>query len=217
MKKFLSLLLASMMAFAMIPAMAEAPADAPIVDEPIVDAPIVDEPTIGEALPAETFPFTLEEYRVYFDLLSLSILGVTPEWAKDEDGLDYTMIGDLFPVAAPAADDGRICSLESAVVIGLEWEQEQIDSVSNLFGNVVALTGMSAMATEDPAFMTDADLINEFTTGILMPLMSVLGDMQTAMTEPAVSEAEVCGHSCSFSLEIDLDAMTMTLGFTFAP
>ncbi len=206
MKKLLSLLLAAMMAFAMIPAMAEAPVDEPI-DEPIVD----------EVLPVETFAFTLAEFRTYFDLLSLGILGEVPEWTQDEDGLDYALISELIPVAAPADENGRILSLESAVVISLAWDEDTVNTVSNIFGNVVALTGMSAMATEDPAFMENETLINEFTTGLLMPLMSVLSKTQTAMTEPVIAEAEVCGHKCAFTLEIDLTAMTMTMGFTFAP
>ncbi len=198
MKKFLSLLLAAMLCVcALTPAMAETATE--------------------EAAPAVPFAFTLDTYKTYFDLLAAASLGVAPEWVQDEEGVVYANLADTFAVIVNMDENGNIFGFDTAVAISLEADEEAINAASETFGMIVALIGMSALTAEDVTFLANQELQTQFSTQIMTPLLSLIGNIASAMTAPIFETAEVSGHTCTFMMAIDQTAMTMTMGFTFEP
>lgn len=194
MKKLLSLVLAAMLCLcALTPAMAETTAA------------------------VETFPYTLSDYKAYFDLLATNLFGVAPQWAADAELLlavaTIPGVGDvIFSV------DENEYMLEIMTVVEMDVNNaEELQTKAAYFGNVVALAALSSKAAEDVNSFTD-EKINAITNQLVTMIKGLMGKLAEALTGELVTiQEEVDGNLCTFFMQVDMTTMTLSFGFQMLP
>lgn len=193
MKKLLSLVLAAMLCLcALPPAMAETTAA------------------------VETFPYTLSDYKVYFDLLASDLFGVAPQWATDaESGIAVASVPGYGDVKLGMDANQNMTEILTVVEININ-DDGAMYAKSLAFGKIVALAALSSKAAEDAesfaekAVAIGAELetmINELVGGIDEDWN---GDMLTI-------KKEVDGNLCTVYMMIDMTTMTLSFGFQMLP
>ena len=161
----------------------------------------------------EAFPYTVEGYRTYFDVLAVSMFGVSPAWTLSADGRSYNVdVPGYGTVEVALNAQGQITSFKSTLVA----TEDNVTTTSNAFGQLVALIALSSKAAEDITFLTEEN-INQFTAELQGLLGEMLSRIAEAMEGPLVVSGEVVGNTCSFSMLLDLNNMTINFGFIFQP
>lgn len=198
MKKLLSLLLAALLCLGcMIPAMAEAP-----VTEAETPAAV------------ETFPYALDNYKMYFDMLVAGGLGATPVWTAAEDGLSYTVdVAGFGSVLISLDAEGNILSYATEMTASAA----NSEALGNAFGQLVAMIGMTSRICEDITFLMDSEAQNEYATALVMPLMKLISRINDAMAAPVAETAEVFDDTATFTLAVNLETVEVTFGFIYEP
>lgn len=194
MKKLLSLVLAAMLCLcALTPAMAETTAA------------------------VETFPYTLSDYKAYFDLLATNLFGVAPQWAADaEEKIAVASIPGIGEVMFSVDENEYMLEILTMVEMDIN-DDEAVQTKSAYFGNVVALAALSSKAAEDLNGFTD-EKIDAITNQLIAMIQGMVGKIAEAMTgESVVVQEEVDGNLCTFIMQIDMTTMTMSFGFQMLP
>ena len=192
MKKLLSLVLAAMLCLcALTPAMAETA--------------------------VETFPYTLENYAAYFNYLALSMFGVEPEWAADyETGAAVASVPGYGEVIFGMDANQNVNEIMTIVSMDMN-DTAAVQTKSNAFGQIVALAALSSKAAEDINSFTE-DKINTVTNELVAMINEMMGKIADALTGNMVSnQKEIDGNLCTFFMQIDATAMTLSFGFMMEP
>lgn len=162
----------------------------------------------------EVFPYTVEDYKTYFDVLGYNLFGEAPVWAATEDGQSLVATIESWGVAVVMLDElGQVTSLGTTIDISMEGD---VTTESNKFGQMVALIALSSKAAEDINSFTEEN-INTFTNSLMTLITSLMGSIADAMTEPVVVSEEIGGNLCSFYMSLDMNTMTMSFGFLMEP
>ena len=198
MKKLLSLLLAALLCLGcMIPAMAEAP-----VTEAETPAAV------------ETFPYTLDNYKMYFDKLVAGALGATPVWTAAEDGLSYTVdVAGFGSVLISLDAEGNILSYATEMTASAA----NSEALGEAFGQLIVMIGMTSRICEDITFLMDSEAQNEYSIALVVPLMKLSSRINDAMEAPVAETAEVFDDTVTFTLAVNLETVKVTFGFIYEP
>jgi len=194
MKKLLSLVLAAMLCLcALTPAMAETTAA------------------------VETFPYTLSDYKVYFDLLATNLFGVAPQWADDaEEKIAVATIPGIGEVKFSVDENEYMLEILTKVEMDIN-DDEAVQTKSVYFGNVVALAALSSKAAEDLNGFTD-EKIDAITNQLIAMIQGLMGKLAEALTGEFVTiQEEVDGNLCTFFMQVDMTTMTLSFGFQMKP
>lgn len=198
MKKLLSLLLAALLCLGcMIPAMAEAP-----VTEAETPAAV------------ETFPYALDNYKMYFDMLVAGGLGATPVWTAAEDGLSYTVdVAGFGSVLISLDAEGNILSYATEMTASAA----NSEALGEAFGQLIVMIGMTSRICEDITFLMDSEAQNEYSIALVVPLMKLSSRINDAMEAPVAETAEVFDDTVTFTLAVNLETVKVTFGFIYEP
>lgn len=170
-------------------------------------APVMAETTV------EAFPYTLETYRMYFDLLATSMFEVAPVWTTSADGTAATATVNGYGVVEMDINAaGQVTCFTTSLVAN----QNNASTVSNAFGQLIALLALSSKTAEDITFLTEEN-INQFTNELLGLLNELLGRMEEALGDTLVVSGEAGGNTCTFTMLLDVNTMTINFGFMFQP
>ncbi len=194
MKKLLSLVLAAMLCLcALTPAMAETTAA------------------------VETFPYTLSDYKAYFDPLATNLFGVAPQWADDaEEKIAVATIPGIGEVKFSVDENEYMLEILTKVEMDIN-DDEAVQTKSVYFGNVVALAALSSKAAEDVNSFTD-EKINAITNQLVTMIKGMVGKLAEALTGEFVTiQEEVDGNLCTFFMQVDMTTMTLSFGFQMKP
>lgn len=194
MKKLLSLVLAAMLCLcALTPAMAETTAA------------------------VETFPYTLSDYKVYFDLLATNLFGVEPQWAADAEAkIAVATIPGIGEVMFSVDENEYMLEILTMVEMDIN-DDEAVQTKSAYFGNVVALAALSSKAAEDFNGFTE-EKINAISAELQTMISEMVGKIAVALTgEPVTIQKEIDGNLCTFYMMIDMTTMTLSFGFQMLP
>lgn len=194
MKKLLSLVLAAMLCLcALTPAMAETTAA------------------------VETFPYTLSDYKVYFDQLATNLFGVAPQWADDaEEKIAVATIPGIGEVKFSVDENEYMLEILTKVEMDIN-DDEAVQTKSVYFGNVVALAALSSKAAEDLNGFTD-EKIDAITNQLIAMIQGLMGKLAEALTGEFVTiQEEVDGNLCTFFMQVDMTTMTLSFGFQMKP
>ena len=158
----------------------------------------------------ESFPYTLNDYKLYFDILADSVLGVTPVWTTTANGAEAALEG-FGVVKVETNAEGKVTRLSTAMTV----EPTDQEAISNL-GMVMALMAMTSKASEDISFI--AANADSYTEQLLAPLYELIGRIGDAVSGKTISATgDVYGDTATFSLSIDMTKMTMTLELVYEP
>ena len=196
MKKLISLLLAMMMAMTTLPALAETSLSDLFSG-------------LGSALnQEEAFPYTAEEYKATFDMISGLLLSATPTWTA-EGNVHTASIPGYADVIVETNAAGNVVKLNTA----MGFSATDTSGAEKL-GMLIALVAMSSKGTEDLTFLENSV---EFTNAITQVLYDLLGRIAEALNGPVTSTGEVYGDTVSFTMSLDMTTMTINLGFIYEP
>ena len=190
MKKLLSLVLAAMLCLcALMPAVAETA--------------------------VEAFPYTLETYRMYFDVLAANLLQVQPQWQKDWSGTKYVVtLGNYGVVEVEVNAQGGVTALTT--VSEFSMSGAELQEKSNNFGMVCALVALTSKAAEDINGFTE-NKINSVTQELVGMIQELSSGFDKMDGSPYIIEKEVDGNLCAFMAMINVQKLTLTFGFTMKP
>lgn len=192
MKKLLSLVLAAMLCLcALTPAMAETA--------------------------VETFPYVLTDYAVYFNHLASSMFQVEPQWASDaESGVAVASVPGYGDVIFGMDANQNVTEIMTVVEMNIN-DNDAVKAKSNAFGQIVALAALSSKAAEDLNGFTE-EKIDAITAELVAMITEMVGKIAEAATGNMVSnQKEIDGNMCTFFMQIDVTAMTMSFGFMMEP
>lgn len=161
---------------------------------------------------AEAFPYTLEDYQSYFNLLCTNLFGATPVWTTDGSNAVATIEG-FSDVIVEMNAEGYVTKLSTSMTVSASDA-----SAANNLGMMIALVAMSSKAAEDVSFITSNT--EAYTNELVSGLYSLLGNLAEAMSGPVSSTVEVYGDTATFTLALDIsDAanINMTFGFIYEP
>ncbi|MBR6668285.1 MAG: hypothetical protein IKL25_07995 [Clostridia bacterium] len=190
MKKLLSLVLAAMLCLcALMPAVAETA--------------------------VETFPYTMQTYRMYFDVLAANLLQVQPQWEMDATGAKYIVtVGNYGVVEVEVDAQGGVIALTT--VSEFSMSNGELQEKSNNFGMVCALVALTSKAAEDINGFTE-DKINSVTQELVGMIQELSTGFDKMDGTPYIIEREVDGNLCAFMAMINTQKLTLTFGFTMKP
>ncbi len=200
MKKLLSLVLAAMLCLcALTPAMAENDLGA------------------ANTTAVETFPYVLGDYKLYFDFMAKNFFGTEPQWAADAELLiAVATIPGIGDVIFSVDENEYMQEMMTVVTMDMN-DTAQVQTMSNYFGQIVALTALSSKAAEDPETFTE-EKINSITNEMVAMINGMMGKIGEALTGNVVTnQKEIDGNLCTFFMQIDATAMTLSFGFQMLP
>ena len=196
MKKLISLLLAVMMALTTLPALAETSL-----------SDLFSGFTTG-ATTEEAFPYTAEEYKATFDMISGLLLSVTPTW-KTEGNVYTASIPGYADVVVETNAAGNVTKLST----GMGFSTSDTSGAEKL-GMLIALVSLASKGTEDLAFLENSV---DFTNAIVQVLYELLSRIAEALNGPVTSTGEVYGDTVSFTMSLDMASMYINLSFAYEP
>lgn len=200
MKKIISLLLAAMLCLcALTPVLAESLGDSLAAQ-------------FGTAA-SEPFPYTLDSFKMYFDLLSDAVLGVKPVWSATGEGENQNIALEGFGNVIVVIENGSIIRYEMAVTV-------TVDNANELgygLGSLLGLVFMSSKAAEDVSYLSDSAATDAFSTQLNNLLQELLGKINEAIAAPVSVTGEVMEDTATFTLSVDLTNMTLTLDVKYEP
>lgn len=196
MKKLVSLLLAVLLAVTTLPALAETSL-----------SDLFSGLTSGQTQ-EEAFPYTVDEYKVYFDMLSGLLLNITPTWTA-EGNVHTASLPGYCDVAVETNDAGNVIRLST----GMGFSASNVADAEKL-GMIVALVSLSSKATEDVSFLENS---TDFSNALVQVLYDLLSRIGEAVNGPVTSTGEVYGDTASFTLALDIATMYISIGFVYEP
>lgn len=162
----------------------------------------------------EVFPYTVEDYKTWFDTFSSSMFEVTPAWVTAEDGKSIAVtVAGYGDVKVELNDQGQITCFSSNLIA----TEDTVETTSNAFGQLVALIALSSKATEDLSFLLSEENLQQFEIDLMSLLYNMIGRITEALEGPLTVSGEVSGNLCTFSMLLDVNTMTINFGFMFQP
>lgn len=161
---------------------------------------------------AEAFPYTLEDYQLYFNVLCTNGLGAAPVWTTDGTTATATVEGYGTAIVEMNAE-GYVTKLSTSMTVSTNDA-----SAANNLGMMIAMVALSSKAAEDITFLSSNT--EAYTNELVSGLYALLGNLVEAMSGPVSSTVEVYGDTATFTMSLDISDttnITMTLGFTYEP
>ena len=161
----------------------------------------------------DAFPYALDVYKMYFDMLATNNMGITPVWTPAEDGKALTIeMTGFSPVVVSLNEAGEVTGF-SAEVTANPFDS----STMTAFGQLIAMVGMSSKVSENIAFSQDQATLNAYAADLAAPLTALTERADESMAAPISSTTEVSGDTVTYTLYFDLATMQMTVGFAYEP
>ena len=165
----------------------------------------------------ETFPYVLTDYAVYFNHLASGMFQVEPQWASDvESGVAVASVPGYGDVIFGMDANQNVTEIMTVVEMNIN-DNDAVKAKSNAFGQIVALAALSSKAAEDLNGFTE-EKIDAITAELVAMINEMVGKIAEAATGNMVSnQKEIDGNMCTFFMQIDVTAMTMSFGFMMEP